>query len=116
MPFDVIKIGLQLPRAELYERINERVLQMMQHGLEAEARKLFSNRTLQALQTVGYTELFDFFEGKISKENAVKLIQQNTRHYAKRQITWLNKEPDLHWMDAYDVQGIIQFVEQKIKH
>ncbi len=116
LPFDVIKIGLQLPRAELYERINERVLQMMQHGLEEEARKYFHNRALQALQTVGYTEMFDFFDGKITKETAIKLIQQNTRHYAKRQMTWLNKEPDLLGMDAHNVAAIIQFIETKIKN
>jgi tRNA dimethylallyltransferase len=105
--FDVLKIGLQMPREKLYERINLRVEQMMQNGLENEAKENFKNKHLQALQTVGYAELFNYFENKISKDEAIHLIKQNSRHYAKRQITWFNKEKKLQWMDADNVQNIL---------
>ncbi len=82
---------IQLPREELYERINQRVDMMMAEGLEDEARSLFEFKHLPALQTVGYKELFDFFEGKCSREEAVEKIKQHTRNYAKRQITWFSR-------------------------
>ncbi len=90
-PFSVQKILLEVPRDMLYNRINQRVDRMVKNGLVEEARKLFPQRSLNALQTIGYRELFDYFEGKITLERAIELIRQNTRHYAKRQITWLNK-------------------------
>jgi tRNA dimethylallyltransferase len=80
-----------MPREELYTSINNRVDKMMSSGLEAEARTLFEYKDLSALQTVGYKELFDFFEGKYSREEAVEKIKQHTRNYAKRQITWFNR-------------------------
>ncbi len=90
-PFQIQKIYIDIPRALLYERINKRVDEMMSAGLVEEARSLFPLRHLNALQTVGYSELFDYFENKISLERAVELIKQNTRHYAKRQETWFRK-------------------------
>lgn len=99
-PFHITKIGLRWERELLYQRINERVLLMMQQGLEQEARALYPYRHLNALQTVGYQELFDYFDGNISLEAAVQLIQQNSRHYAKRQMTWLRREKDLTWVDC----------------
>ncbi|MCO6496220.1 MAG: tRNA (adenosine(37)-N6)-dimethylallyltransferase MiaA [Chitinophagaceae bacterium] len=90
-PFRAEKILLEMPREQLYERINRRVDQMVEKGLIDEARALYPQRSLNALQTIGYKELFDYFENAISKERAIELIKQNTRHYAKRQITWLNK-------------------------
>ncbi|MCO5285118.1 MAG: tRNA (adenosine(37)-N6)-dimethylallyltransferase MiaA [Chitinophagaceae bacterium] len=90
-PFNVQKILLEAPRDLLYNRINQRVDRMVEDGLIEEAQKLFPQRSLNALQTIGYRELFDSFEGKITLERAIELIRQNTRHYAKRQITWLNK-------------------------
>lgn len=97
--FGIVKIALDLPRETLYERINHRVDLMRQEGLKDEARNLFPYKALNALQTVGYRELFDFFEGKISEERAFELIKQNTRHYAKRQVTWFKKE-GFEWIDA----------------
>jgi len=100
--FAIIPICLQLPREDLYERINRRVDMMMEAGLEAEARHLLPWRNLNALQTVGYKELFDYFDGTISLERAVELIKQNSRHYAKRQMTWFRKMEKegvkIHWV------------------
>lgn len=98
--FTIEKIGLTRPREELYERINERVLRMMDEGLEDEARSLIPYRDLPALQTVGYREMFDYFDGKQDLEETVRLIQRNTRHYAKRQITWWRRDPSIRWIDA----------------
>ncbi len=89
--FQIKKINLDVPRPELYERINKRVDRMMQQGLLEEAKGLFINRHLNALQTVGYKELFDFMEDKISLDKAIDEIKKNTRHFAKRQITWFKK-------------------------
>lgn len=89
--FRIQKIFIDLPRDILYERINKRVDKMMEDGLLEEARRLFPHRRLNALQTVGYKELFDFFDNKISLDKAVELIRRNTRHYAKRQLTWFRK-------------------------
>jgi len=112
--FIPIKIGLQSERKELYEHINHRVDEMMQHGLLEEAKELFPHRNLIALQTVGYRELFDFLEGKISLEKAVDLIKQNTRNYAKRQMTWFRKEKDMQWVSAAQVEEIISHAKQEI--
>jgi tRNA dimethylallyltransferase len=97
--FEIEKIGLQRPREELYARIDARVLKMMDEGLEAEARSLLPYRDLPALQTVGYREMFDYFDGKHDLEETVRLIQRNTRHYAKRQLTWWRRDPSIHWID-----------------
>ncbi len=91
--------GLHWPREVLYERINRRVEQMIDKGLIDEARKLYPYKHFNALQTVGYRELFDFFDGKISLEEAVEEIKKNTRRYAKRQLTWFKKNPDIRWID-----------------
>jgi tRNA dimethylallyltransferase len=98
--FTIEKIGLQRPREELYARIDARVLQMMDEGLEAEARSLLPYRDLPALQTVGYREMFDYFDGKQDLETTVRLIQRNTRHYAKRQLTWWRRDTAIRWIDA----------------
>ena len=100
--FNIIKIGLELPRPELYERINSRVDKMIADGLIEEASTLQSYQHLNALQTVGYSELFDYFNGKISKEKAIELIKQNTRHYAKRQLTWFKKDEEMTWFPPND--------------
>lgn len=112
--FNVIKIGLQLPREILYQRINDRVGEMVQNGLEQEARSLHQYKHLQALQTVGYNEFFNYFDGIYSKERAVELIKQNSRHYAKRQITWFNKEKNLKWIDSNNMDEMIESINQKI--
>ncbi len=113
LPFRVIKIGLELPREELYDRINRRVDVMMEHGLEAEARAVYPLRTLNALQTVGYKELFDYFDGKTTKEKAIELIQQHTRNFAKRQMTWWRKDPEIHWFHPDAVDEMVNFIRKE---
>lgn len=111
--FGVVKIGVDMPRAALYDRINRRVDAMMEAGLEAEARALYPHRTLNALQTVGYRELFDYFDGKIMLAEAVELIKRNSRRYAKRQLTWLRRDESVVWFDPSDVEGVIQYLQEK---
>jgi len=101
-PFRIVKVGLNRPRAELYDRINRRVLQMMADGLANEAEKVYHKRNLNSLQTVGYRELFGYLDGEYDLDRAVELIQQNTRHYAKRQLTWFRRDTQIHWLDATD--------------
>lgn len=112
-PFRCIRIALELPREELYERINLRVDKMMEAGLLEEVKSLYPFRTLNALQTVGYAELFDYLDGTHSLERAVELIKQNTRRYAKRQLTWLRRMTDLQWFHPADTKGIIAWFTQK---
>lgn len=99
-PFNIIKIALDLPREVLYERINHRVDIMMEQGLLKEAKELYPLRHLKNLQTVGYSELFDYIDGKYTLEEAVDKIKQHTRNYAKRQLTWFRKDKEFHWLEA----------------
>lgn len=99
-PFNIIKIGLELPKPLLYHNINTRVDIMMEQGLLKEAAALIPVRELNALQTVGYRELFDYFDDKCTLEKAVEQIKINTRHYAKRQMTWFKRDEDIKWFDA----------------
>ena len=101
-PFRIVKIGLERPREELYERINRRVEQMMAEGLEQEAKAVYPKRHLNSLQTVGYKELFGYLDGEYDLNRAIELIQQNTRHYAKRQMTWFRRDNEIHWLQAKD--------------
>jgi len=96
-PFNIQKIGLEMPREQLYNRINQRVVQMVQMGLEEEVKALRPQFHLNALQTVGYQEWLPYLEGNQSKESVIEAIQQNTRHYAKRQMTWFKKDPEINW-------------------
>jgi tRNA dimethylallyltransferase len=112
--FRIIRTGLARDRKELYERINSRVDRMMEKGLEEEARGLFELRGLNPLKSVGYTELFDFFEGKISRETAIDLIKRNSRRYAKRQMTWWNRDPGLAWFHPDNIREIISHIESEI--
>ena len=98
--FEIVKTGLERPREELYERINQRVEQMISDGLEAEARAMLPYRNLPALQTVGYKEMFEYFDGKYDLETTVRHIQAATRHYAKRQFTWWRRDASIRWMKA----------------
>ncbi len=98
--FTIEKIGLERPREELYDRINERVLKMMDEGLEAEARAMLPYRELPALQTVGYREMFEYFDGTYDLETTVRHIQASTRHYAKRQLTWWRRDESIRWIKA----------------
>ena len=101
-PFRIVKVALERPREELYDRINRRVLQMIEDGLVEEARSVYPKRHLNSLQTVGYRELFACFDGEYDLNRAIELIQQNTRHYAKRQMTWFRRDQDIHWLKAND--------------
>lgn len=99
-PFRIVKVGLERPREELYKRINRRVEQMMAEGLVDEAKRVYPKRALNSLRTVGYRELFAYFDGEYDLERAIELIQQNTRHYAKRQMTWYRRDKEIHWLKA----------------
>lgn len=99
-PWRTLKVGLDRPREQLYDRINRRVEQMMAEGLEAEARRVYPLRHYNSLQTVGYREMFAYLDGDYDLMRAVQLIQQNSRHYAKRQLTWFRRDTDIHWLDA----------------
>jgi tRNA dimethylallyltransferase len=109
--FRIIKAGIDRPRGELFARINSRVDQMISSGLEDEARKLYHLRDLNALNTVGYKELFDYFDGTITREDAIDLIKRDTRRYAKRQMTWWAKDSTIKWFPAGDLSGILKYVE-----
>jgi tRNA dimethylallyltransferase len=109
-PFKTLYIGLDLPREELYARINARVLQMMQQGLLDEVKRLLPEKENVCLQTVGYRELFDYLEGKYDLNRAVALIQQHTRHYAKRQLTWFRSLEEISWHRPEDLEGVVEKV------
>lgn len=105
--FKTISVVLELPREQLYANINKRVELMMQDGLLEEVKRMLTYKNNYALQTVGYTEIFDFLEGKHSLEKAVELIQQHTRNFAKRQLTWFRKEAPDHWFSPTDDEKIL---------
>lgn len=113
-PFNIIKIGLSLPREILYERINQRVDEMMKVGLLEEVKQLYLHKKLHTLNTVGYTELFDFIEDKFSLEGAVALIKQNTRNYAKRQMTWFKKDNGIQWFQPEQKEEIISYIASQL--
>ena len=109
-PFRIIKIGLNRPREELYQRINQRVDQMMQQGLLEEAKSLYPMRQMNALNTVGYKELFDYLEGRWPLEEAVERIKGNTRRYARKQLTWYKKDPQIRWFHPQETEQIISYI------
>ena len=111
--FNIIKAGLERDRQELYNRINRRVDIMLREGLVEAAGKLFPHRELTALKTVGYRELFDHFEGKHSLEKAIELIKRNTRHYAKRQMTWFKRDKEIVWFHPDESGRLIEYVSKK---
>jgi len=110
-PFETVKIALNLPREILYDRINQRVDLMVKRGLIEEVRALLPYRHLNALNTVGYSELFDYFDGKIDLDTAISLIKQNTRRFAKRQLTWFRKDKEIKWLMADDPKLIATIVQ-----
>jgi tRNA dimethylallyltransferase len=112
--FEIIKIGLNRPRAELYERINKRVEVMMADGLLEEAEQYFEFRHLNTLNTVGYKELYEYMLGNWTLEHAVEMIKQDSRRYAKRQLTWFNRDSEIHWFHPDDEDQIIDFVNKKL--
>lgn len=112
-PFEIVKIGIDLPREVLYDRIDRRVDQMLADGLEAEAWALYPYRALNALQTVGYREFFDYFDGRIGYDEAVELIKRNSRRYAKRQLTWFRRDSEIRWFAPDDDAAIIAHIDSK---
>ncbi|MGM9782663.1 MAG: tRNA (adenosine(37)-N6)-dimethylallyltransferase MiaA [Paludibacteraceae bacterium] len=110
--FDIVKIGLTRPRPELYERINRRVWHMLDDGLENEARYLYPHRQLNALNTVGYKELFNYFDGTWTRDHAIEMIQQNTRRYAKKQQSWFNRDSAIRWFCPDEASRITDYMAQ----
>lgn len=113
-PFKVIKIGLERDREEIYSRIDFRMDQMISSGLFDEAESLFGKRHLNALQTVGYSEVFGFLEGKYDKEEAIRLLKRNSRRYAKRQMTWFKKDESITWFSPEAPEEILAYLHDQI--
>ena len=109
--FNITRIGLELPKEELHQNINSRVDKMIEQGLPGEVKKLIPYKNRNALQTVGYKELFDHLEGKISLDEAIRLIKQNTRQYAKRQMTWFRKDKEFKWFRPADLNSMVDYIE-----
>ncbi|MBR1916872.1 MAG: tRNA (adenosine(37)-N6)-dimethylallyltransferase MiaA [Bacteroidaceae bacterium] len=111
-PFRIIKIGLQRPREELFSRINQRALKMLENGFEQEARRVYPLRHLNSLNTVGYKEMFRYISGEWSLPQAIEKIQRNTRVYAKKQMTWFQRDADINWFRPDEEKEILDFVKQ----
>lgn len=110
-PFRILKIGLNRDRGELYERINQRVLDMMDAGLEDEARRCYSLKGLNSLNTVGCREMFDYFDGLTDRAEAIRRIQSNSRRYMRKQLTWFKKDPEIVWFHPDNVKEIINYID-----
>lgn len=113
-PFNIVKIGVTMERAVLYERIDRRVDIMVEAGLEQEARKVYPLRHLNSLQTVGYREMFDYFDGSISRDEAIELIKRNSRRYAKRQLTWFGRDGEIEWFLSSETEKIVEYIDSKV--
>jgi tRNA dimethylallyltransferase len=113
-PFKIIKIGLTRDRKELYKRIDDRMEEMLKNGLLEEARSLYPHKDKNALQTVGYQEIFDFIDGKYNWDEAVRLLKRNSRRYAKRQMTWFGKDNEIEWFDPKEEDRIVEYINSKI--
>ena len=113
-PFNIIKIGLNRDRDELYERINHRVLDMMEQGLEQEARAMLPHRELNALNTVGYKEMFQYFDGAIPLEEAIRQIQSNSRRYARKQLTWYRRDTEMQWFNPENITEITNYIDSRL--
>ncbi|MFZ2904582.1 MAG: tRNA (adenosine(37)-N6)-dimethylallyltransferase MiaA [Cyclobacteriaceae bacterium] len=111
LPFQVVKIGLELDRATLYDRIDNRMDHMIQKGLFDEAQKFYNVRHLNALQTVGYREIFEYLGGQYGKEEAVRLLKRNSRRYAKRQLTWFKRDEEIKWFNPDQLNLMIDFIQ-----
>ncbi len=109
--FNIIKLGLDLTKEVLHQKIHQRVDQMISAGLEQEVKSLLPYRQRNALQTVGYTEMFEYLDGKISLAQAVEAIKTHTRQYAKRQLTWFRRDKDIHWFSPHDTDAIKSFLQ-----
>ena len=113
-PYKILKIALDMPRKLLYERINLRVDEMIKQGLVEEARKFYPYKNLIPLKTVGYKELFDYFDGKLTLEEAIDLIKRNTRKYARKQLSWFRRDKDYYWFHPNDKNNIIDLIQSHI--
>lgn len=111
-PFRIIKVGINQDRKILYDRINQRVLKMMDAGLLEEARSVYSHRKLNSMNTVGYKELFSFFDGDCTLHEAIDLIQRNTRKYARKQLTWFRRDQQIKWFEPEQIQEMINYIDQ----
>lgn len=112
-PFNIIKIGLNRPREEMYERINNRVLEMMNQGLIEEAKAVYPQKGLNALNTVGYKEFFAYFDGDISLDDAILKIQSNTRQYMRKQVTWFKRDNEIKWFSPTNIEEIINYIDDQ---
>ena len=112
-PFNIVKIGLNRPREEMYERINNRVLKMMKQGLIEEAKAVYPQKGLNALNTVGYKELFAYFDGDISLDDAILKIQSNTRQYMRKQVTWFKRDNEIKWFSPTNIEEIINYIDDQ---
>ena len=112
-PFNIVKIGLNRPREEMYERINNRVLKMMKQGLIEEAKAVHPQKGLNALNTVGYKELFAYFDGDISLDDAILKIQSNTRQYMRKQVTWFKRDNEIKWFSPTNIEEIINYIDDQ---
>ena len=113
-PFEVIKIGLHRDRLDLYNRIDQRMEDMISQGLLKEAELLSEFRTQKPLQTVGYQEVFGYLEGKYDQKESIRLLKRNSRRYAKRQLTWFRKDREIRWFPADDMQSILDYLKPLI--
>ncbi|WP_251619825.1 tRNA (adenosine(37)-N6)-dimethylallyltransferase MiaA [Odoribacter lunatus] len=113
--FRILKIGLMRDKEELYERINRRVDVMLEEGLMDEAHRLYKHKGLNALNTVGYKECFDFFDGKIDREEAVRLIKRNSRRYAKKQLSWFRRDNEIQWFHPEEKEKILTYIQTQIQ-
>lgn len=114
--FNIVKIGLMRDKEELYDRINQRVDKMLRDGLEEEARGLYHLHHLNALNTVGYKEFFDYFSGNTDYEEAVRLIKRNSRRYAKKQLSWFRRDQEIEWFHPNEKEAVLQYIESRLDH
>ncbi|MDN3202561.1 tRNA (adenosine(37)-N6)-dimethylallyltransferase MiaA [Algoriphagus sediminis] len=112
--FETIQIGVEMERKALYDRINQRMDLMIDKGLFEEAEKFFPLRHLNALQTVGYSEVFGYLEGEYDREEAIRLLKRNSRRYAKRQMTWFKRNPKINWFEAGDEDGVLKYIQAQL--
>jgi tRNA dimethylallyltransferase len=110
-PFKIVKLGLELPREDLYKRIDERMDKMINEGLFQEAEHLHQFKNAQALQTVGYQEIFGFLDQQYDREEAIRLLKRNSRRYAKRQLTWFNRDADLQWFSPENIEKMVEYIK-----
>lgn len=115
-PFNIIKIGLNRDRNELYDRINQRVLNMIDEGMIKEALRVYPKRTLNSLNTVGYKEMFEYLDGLATLDEAIFKIQSNTRKYARKQLTWYKKDDDLQWFNPDNVEEILKYISTIVSY